>query len=67
MKDFVDIYAKEDEPQELSLVQLAKRRQMAIVLCANAANKTSWLMAKRICASWFKECDQCPYQEVSEN
>lgn len=56
-----------DEPQELTLAQLARRRQMAIVLCSNAANRTSHLMAQRICKSWFKECDKCPYREVNEN
>jgi hypothetical protein len=56
-----------EEPQELTPMQLARRRQMAIVLCSNAANRTSHLMAQRICKSWFKECDKCPYREVNEN
>lgn len=56
------------EIPKLTPRQLARRRQMAATLCASALNRTSALMAKRLCLSWFGKCEQCPYeQEANAN
>ncbi len=57
-----------EESPKLTPAQLARRRQMAATLCASALNRTSALMAKRLCLAWFGKCEQCPYeQEANAN
>ena len=56
------------EIPKLTPAQLARRRQMAATLCASALNRTSALMARRLCLAWFGKCEQCPYeQEANAN
>ena len=64
----VAITNAEESPKDLTPAQLARRRQMAATLCASALNRTSALMAKRLCLAWFGKCEQCPYeQEANAN
>jgi len=53
--------ADDDEAQpeapQLTVYQLARRRQRALILCQNALNKTSLIMAQRLCKDWFPGCE----------
>ena len=47
----------EESPKDLTPAQLARRRRMAIILCAGALNETSLRMARRLCRAWFPNCE----------
>ena len=45
------------EPAPPTEAQRARRRRYAAILCGNAHNLTSWLLADRMARLW--ECDGC--------
>lgn len=64
--NFISIYADEnaeETPKEWTPAQLAQRRKWAQIVCKAAVNETSRRMAKRLCASWFKDCHACEVQQ----
>ena len=57
----------DDEASEgFTPAQETKRRRWAMILCTNALNQTSLVMAQRVCKSWFPNCP-CDCRRGGEN
>jgi hypothetical protein len=46
----------EAQPTGFTALQEFRRRRWAQILCSNALNQTSLVMAQRVCKSWFPQC-----------
>jgi len=57
----------EETPKDLTPVQLAKRKQWAIIVCLGAQNETSKRLAQRLCRQWFPNCECVRDNEWSKN
>ena len=56
-----DVGTESAEETPKNPISEQKRRSMTYVLCLKAANRTSELMARRLCLAWFNgHCDHCP-------
>jgi hypothetical protein len=41
----------------LTAEQIERRRQMAATVCTRAQNETAKCLARKLCKSWFDDCD----------
>ena len=57
----------EETPKDLTALQLARRQKMAATLCGSALNETSLRMARRLCRSWFPNCECVRGNEWTKN